>query len=240
VTPARQLDWDGCRNVRDLGGLEAAGGRRTRWGAVVRADDPGRLTAAGWSALRAHGIRTIVDLRNDDERPATAVPGPAGLAGVHLPLDDAADTEFWRFCWDHGLDGTPLYYRPFLERKPERCAAAVAAVARARPGGVLVHCGIGRDRTGLVALLLLALVGVAPGEIAADYELSSERLRALRGVAAGHRQRWSPEDALARHGTSARAAILAVLASVDVEAHLRGAGLRDDDLVALRARLLDA
>jgi protein-tyrosine phosphatase len=61
---------------------------------------------------------------------------------------------FWRRVWDEGLDGTPLYYRPFLEEKAERCAAAVAALADARTGGVLVHCGIGRDRAGLVALLL--------------------------------------------------------------------------------------
>ena len=84
---------------------------------------------------------------------------PTPVATVHVPMDDVDDTRFWREMWDGGLDGTPLYYRPFLERKPERCVAAVAAVADAPPGGVLVHCGIGRDRTGLVALLLLALVG---------------------------------------------------------------------------------
>ena len=116
------------------------------------------LTPAGWAALRGH---TIVDLRNDDERQGPAAPGAAGLAVVHVPLDDLADSAFWRRVWDEGLDGTPLYYRPFLERKPERCAAAVAAVADARPGGVLVHCTVGRDRAGLVTLLLLALAGVA-------------------------------------------------------------------------------
>ena len=91
------------------------------------------LTPAGRAALRGHGIRTIVDLRNDDERQGPAAPGAAGLAVVHVPLDDLADSAFWRRVWDEGLDGTPLYYRPFLERKPERCAAAVAAVADAGP-----------------------------------------------------------------------------------------------------------
>jgi protein-tyrosine phosphatase len=97
-----------------------------------RRPDPGWLVGP-----RGHGIRTILDLRNDDER--TGPVGQAGLTGVHLPLDDVADTGFWRRIWDDGLDGTPLYYRPFLKQKPERCAAAVAAVADARPGGVLVH-----------------------------------------------------------------------------------------------------
>ena len=232
----RHLDWDGCCNARDLGGLRTVDGRETRRGAAVRADAPDRLTPAGWSALRAHGIRTIVDLRNDEERPASAEPGAAGLGTVHVPLDDAADTEFWERCWAEGLDGTPLYYRPFLERKPERCAAAVAAVAQARPGGVLFHCGIGRDRTGLVSMLLLALVGVAPDDIAADYELSADRLRlhfARHGA-----EDPSPQELLARRNTTARAAILATLAWIDVAAQLRGAGLGADDLGAVRARLL--
>ncbi|MBN2146516.1 MAG: tyrosine-protein phosphatase [Anaerolineales bacterium] len=47
----RVLQWDGCINVRDLGGLRTGDGRTTRWGAVVRSDTPARLTAAGWSPL---------------------------------------------------------------------------------------------------------------------------------------------------------------------------------------------
>ena len=67
MTPHRHLDWNGCFNVRDLGGLPAADGRLTRWGAVVRADAVDRLTESGWAALQAHGIRTVIDLRNDSE-----------------------------------------------------------------------------------------------------------------------------------------------------------------------------
>jgi hypothetical protein len=63
----RHLDWDGCFNVRDLGGLPTAGDHVTRRGAPVRADSLAGLSAAGWDALRAHGVRTVVDLRNDDE-----------------------------------------------------------------------------------------------------------------------------------------------------------------------------
>ena len=59
----RILNWDGCTNARDLGGLHTLDGRQTRWQAVVRSDTPSRLTAAGWSALYAYGIRTIITLR---------------------------------------------------------------------------------------------------------------------------------------------------------------------------------
>ena len=58
---------------------------------MVRSDDPARLSPAGWSALRAHGVRTIVDLRNDGERSGPVAEGAAGLATVHVPMDDLAD-----------------------------------------------------------------------------------------------------------------------------------------------------
>jgi protein-tyrosine phosphatase len=231
----RNLDWDGVYNARDLGGLRAADGRATRWGALIRSDNLDSLTPAGWSALREHGIRTIVDLRNDDERQARS--RPAGVAAVHVPLDDLADTEFWA-CWGRGLHATPLYYQAFLDRKPERCAAAVADVARAEPGGVLVHCVGGRDRTGLIALLLLALVGVAGEDIAADYELSLDRLGRLHAALGEDDPRQRINELLARQNTSIRASILASLDSLDAEAYLRDAGLTDQDLAAVRARLL--
>ena len=174
----RHLDWDGCLNARDLGGLPAAGGHETRRAAIVRADAPDCLTADGWSAVQAHGIRTIVDLRNDDERTPDLALRPDGLTTLRLPLDGSEDREFWD-RWSSGAQfGTPLYYRAFLDRFPERTARIVAAIAQAPPGGVLVHCVVGRDRTGLVTMLLLALVGVAPDDIAADYALSGERLPA--------------------------------------------------------------
>ena len=75
------------------------------------------------------------------------------------------------------LWGTPLYYREALERWPERHVAAIKTVAQARPGGVLFHCIRGHDRTGIIALLLLALVGVRPEDIATDYELSPDPFR---------------------------------------------------------------
>lgn len=174
----RHLDWEGCFNVRDLGGLRTTDGRETRWGRVVRADALDGLTAAGWAALSAYGVGTVIDLRNDDELSADVAPRPASVRTLRLPLDGSEDREFWNI-WDSGPQfGTPLYYRPHLERFPERSAAVIAAIARAEPGGVAFHCGGGRDRAGQVTMLLLALVGVAPDDIATDYALSAERLPA--------------------------------------------------------------
>ncbi len=196
-----------------------------------------RLTRPGWDALEAHGVRTVVDLRNEDEREPDLTPRPARLTTVHVPLDDVADKEFWDRCHAEELDGTPLYYRPFAERKPERCAAAVAAIARAEPGGVLIHCVGGRDRTGLVSLLVLALVGVAPEEIAADYELSNTRLPPFWAERGMEDQRPAIRAALDRHGTSARTEVLDLLSSLDAAACLRAGGLSTADLGALEDRL---
>ncbi|GGN49703.1 hypothetical protein FHR83_009098 [Actinoplanes campanulatus] len=158
---------------------------------------------------------------------------PQGITVIRVPLDDNDDAAFWYSILDDDVDGTPLYYRPFLERKAARCVAAVTAVARAAPGGVVVHCGIGRDRTGLVSLLLLALAGVGAEAIIADYTVSEERLR---------RYFEADDDPvaarLALRGTTIAEALNELLGDVDVEACLLAAGLRPGDLTALRERLL--
>ena len=90
-----------------------------------------------------------------------------------------------------------------------------------------MHCAAGRDRTGLISMLVLALAGVVPEEIAADYALSAD----CRDP--------NPElDAfLAGEGMTTSDAIIAVLAALDAEGYLRAAGVGEDDLAALRRRL---
>jgi protein-tyrosine phosphatase len=235
---SRHLDWEGAFNVRDLGGLPAVDGAQTRWGAVVRGDAPDRLSAAGWSALEAHGVRTIVDLRNEDERGRDLIRRPAAVATVHVPLDALEeDPAFWERWRDGPQFATPLYYRAHLERFPERSARVVAAVAAAPPGGVLIHCVGGRDRTGQIAMLMLALAGVAPQTIAADYELSAARLRARYELLGEPDQGPLLADHLAAQGTTATEVILATLAALDVEATLRAGGLSREEIDAARRRL---
>ena len=236
----RHLDWDGCFNVRDLGGLPAAGGRRTRWGALVRADTLSGLSAAGWQALLEHGVRTVVDLRNDEERAEDRAPRPAEIETVHAPLDGRDDRAFWAAIEQRLEFGTPLYYRAHLLRKPQLSAAAVAAVARAVPGGVAFHCVGGRDRSGQLAMLLLALAGVPAEEIGADYELTRARLAVLFAQLGQEDQGEELAAYLADRGTTGAGAIVATLSSLDVEQTLKGGGLTDEDLAALRERMLEA
>ena len=240
MVTSRHLDWEGCFNSRDLGGLATIAGGETRFARIVRSDSLATLAASGWAALERYGIRTVVDLRNEEEIGADAAPRPDSIETVHVPLDASEDREFWDI-WEAGPQfGTPLYYRPHLERFPERSAAVIRAIARARPGGVAFHCVGGRDRAGQVAMLVLALAGVEPEEIARDYELSIARLAPLYAA----RGQPDPEEELAsflrERGTSAGAVIVATLAELDVEAMLLAGGLEPADVTHLRERLLAA
>jgi protein-tyrosine phosphatase len=233
----RDLCWDGGYNVRDLGGLPTVDGRETARGAVLRSASPQLLTAQGWAALYEYGVRTIVDLRNDDELTPDAAPRPDGLRTVHQPLDGVEDTEFWDY-WGQGRHGTPLYYEPWLDRFPQRAAAVVRTIAQAPPGGVLVHCGAGRDRTGIVTMLVLSLVGVPAEVIAADHDLCAERLRPLSVALGRHDEQPAIERILAEAGTTVAELIVTALAGLDVRGYLRGGGAAESDLDALRVRLL--
>jgi protein-tyrosine phosphatase len=221
----RILVWDGCTNVRDLGGLSTIDGRMTLWKAVVRSGTPARLTEAGWTALYAYGIRTIITLRTygmtEDELNFT--PPYSDIAIVQAAIEDVTDTEFLQQWAASDLWCTPLYYPDALRRWPERHAAVISAVARAQPGGVLFHCVRGHDRTGIIALLLLTLAGVAQDEIIADYELSPDPER---------------DDILAREHSSVRDALLGALTGLNIDSYLSMGGVSQDDLAAVRKRLL--
>jgi hypothetical protein len=205
---------------RDLGGLATTDGRAIRPGALVRARSLDHLREDGWAALHAIGVRTLIDLRNDDER--SAAPAPDGISAIHLPLD-GSDEAFWDEWSADWRFGTPVYYAPHISRFPERSLAVLTAIAYARPGGVLFHCMGGRDRTGMITMLVLALLDVAPEDIAADYELSAGLCDDAVTVTEG----------LTRAGTTARAELLRALEALDLNA-LVAADLR----AALRARLL--
>ena len=234
----RDLDWEGCYNVRDLGGIPLAGGRETRWRAAVRADSLHKLTDDGWAALVDHGVRTVIDLRNDYEHVPDIAARPPEVTTVQLPLDGIEDREFWDPIVSGPQFGTPIYYRGHLERMPDRSAAVLRTIARAGPGGVAFHCVGGRDRTGQITILLLALAGASADQIVADYERSDERLAPMWAANGGPDEASVNAEFLAERHTTAAELILALLDTVDLPATLGTAGLTDADAEALRARLV--
>jgi len=179
----RALTWEGCLNVRDLGGLPTAAGGTTRHGAVVRADSVRQLSDVGWAALVGYGIGRIVDLRWQSELAADP-PRDLPVDTVHIPLFPEPDSDLWHEI-DSIDEASPdattakgAVYLECLERFAPSFVSAVGAVVGTPAGGVLVHCMGGKDRTGLVSALLLRLAGVSVSDIAEDYALSGENLRA--------------------------------------------------------------
>jgi hypothetical protein len=256
---SRELRWDGCLNVRDLGGLPAADGAATRFGSVVRSDSVEHLSPAGWASAAAYGVRTVVDLRIVNERnrfpPLTKAPESRGqrsdhdIRTVRVSVLGDPDPGLGRHLDAIGarhtleVEATRAVYAEMLDRFHVRFAEAVRVVADAGPGCVIVHCHAGKDRTGLVVALLLAVAGVTRDAIAADYAVSAGNLSALA-------QEWIDEagDAAKREQrrricSSPAQAMLDVLAALDsghggAEPYLTAGGLAEAELERIRERLL--
>ena len=247
---SRSLAWDGCFNVRDLGGLETAAGGRTRRGAVVRADNVRRLTAAGWESALGHGVRRLVDLRFEGEGAGEPSP-PDDVEVVAVSLFGPPDPGRAKKFDDRMRDADDVAavfatsYINTLERSPGVIVEAVAAVADSDPGqGVVVHCFAGKDRTGIIAALLLGVAGVPDEIVAADYAASGPGVEAL---SAPWFAKADSDEVLAlrrRVVQAPHAAMAAVLAWLradrgGADAYLRDAGLTDAQLERLRVRLIE-
>jgi protein tyrosine/serine phosphatase len=243
---SRDLAWDGCLNVRDLGGHTTEDDGETRYGAIVRADSLYQLTEGGWRSLVEYGIRTVVDLRMDEEREQDPPPGaPVDLLHISLFDDDKEVFEEVDAAAEAAPDvasATRDVYVLFLEHFKANVATAIRAVANAPEGGVVVHCMGGKDRTGLVTALLLELAGVDKEQIAADYALSEERLRPRHELWFAEAETQAERRRLERIAQTPAASIVGVFEELErrygsAEGYLRDAGVSDDDLARARARL---
>jgi protein tyrosine/serine phosphatase len=237
----RALAWDACLNARDLGGLTTADGRRVRRGALVRSDQLCRLSDGGRTALVAHGVRTVIDLRtpSEVERDPDPIWHEHGVDYLNIPQQDGQLWQESEWIARTRAERDAMA----LDRRAEHIVAMARAVANAAPGGVLIHCLAGKDRTGIAVALLLGLVGVSEADIAADYALSEAALAAERAAAL----EAAPDDearARLERSYDARAeTMLATLAHLrtrhgGAEAYLVRAGLERDAIDRIHARLL--
>jgi protein tyrosine/serine phosphatase len=246
----RDLVWDGCLNVRDLGGLPIADGGETRRGAVVRSDSVRQLSDDGWRALVNHGIGLVVDLRGDHEREEDP-PAELPVEVVHVPFMEASDAEWEEIAGEldaattaapDDATATRDAYLIFLEHFKDNVAAALRAVAHAPEGGVVIHCAGGKDRTGLLTAFLLHLAGVDQETIAEDYALSEERLRERHEAWFEAAESEEELQRLRRIAQTPPESMLGVFEELKrryggVEEYLREAGVSDGELEFARARL---
>jgi protein-tyrosine phosphatase len=250
LPPERDLVWDGCLNVRELGGHPTGDGNETKFGEIVRSDSVSQLTDAGWEALVAHGVRTVVDLRGDHEREEDP-PRELPVDVVHVPFMEANEEEWQEIAEAIETAATAApdvetstrdVYVIFLERFKGNVAAAIREVARAPAGGVVVHCVGGKDRTGLLTAFLLHVAGVPEEEIAEDYALSEERLRPRHEAWFEAAESDEELERLQRIAQTPAGSMLGVFRELErrygsVEGYLRDAGVEEEDLERVRSRL---
>jgi protein-tyrosine phosphatase len=171
-TPRRHHACDGAFNVRDLGGYPSAGGRHTRWGVLFRADALHRSPNATTKVGATLGWRTVLDLRSTTEV-AAGYYHSGGVEVLHLPVLE----ELWDVSGvDHGLDAVEYLttrYLQMLDVGAPAFRAAVSVLADTDRLPAVFHCAAGKDRTGVLAALVLSALGVGDDDIAADYHLSA-------------------------------------------------------------------
>jgi protein-tyrosine phosphatase len=245
---SRDLAWDGLLNARDLGGHPTEDGGETRFDRIVRADSVRQLTDQGWKAVVDYGVRTIVDLRSNEEL-AEDPPAELPVDAVHVSFFDDRPEVFEEVegasegAADHAA-ATRDVYLIFLEHFRTNVAAAIRAVAQAPEGGVVVHCHGGKDRTGLVSAFLLRLAGVSIADIATDYALSEERLRTRHEQWFARAADERELERLHRISKTPASSMVDVLEELErrygsIAGYLRAGGATDDDLDGARARLRD-
>ena len=240
--PRRVLSLDYAQNVRDLGGYSTADGRTTAWGRCVRSGDMDQLSTGDRQALVAHGVDTVIDLRMEKE--IAAAPNRFQDSGdVHFVIHD-----FWGRRFDNYRSrnkGAPpevkladLYCQGLVQSA--FVMAAIMRTVAAADGGVAFHCRSGKDRTGLVAAFLLDLAGVPRTVICEDYGLTAALLTSPDAD-----KQLDPKQPGAYLRGCAPETMDRTLAFVDetfggVHAYLKQEGVKDVELNAIRAKLVEA
>ncbi|MCQ4043279.1 tyrosine-protein phosphatase [Streptantibioticus rubrisoli] len=175
----RHIAFECLHNFRDLGGYQTVDGRTVRWGRLFRSDSLGKLQGQDWDRFLALDVRTVIDLRYPWEiRRSGRVPPYEGLVYHNLSIEHRP--------YDQAGLAPEVEPAPFLADKYTEVAHdGVKELRRALEIvaddtlPLVFHCHSGKDRTGLLAMLILALIGVREDDIVADFaltELATERL----------------------------------------------------------------
>ncbi len=246
----RCMQWGNCYNVREIGGYRTQLGGHTRWRAFIRADNLGRLTPEGKDALVSYGVETIIDLR--DRREVEISPtieiassnNPTSLTIINLPLMEM-DSESGTGNFYH-LTSIEELYLWMLGSFQSNIARIMKGIADSKDGTVAFYCHSGKDRTGLIAAMLLDVVHVPGSIIAEDYALSSRLLEPARETLFADFA-LTPErrEKLKSFMGSPPGAILAALHYINstygsVVDYLLSGGVTTDDLYRIKSRFLAA
>lgn len=193
LKPSRHLSLEGSLNTRELGGYPAAWGN-TRWQRLLRSDSLHQLSEADQQALLEYGVRTIIDLRGADElREAPNVfDEHPKVVYFNIPLFAPLSRNN-----GSGVSSSPDFdlgtlYCLALDHCQETIGRVLELLAQAEDGVSVFHCTAGKDRTGIIAALLLSLAEVDESTIITDYVLTAQHIEPmiaqlrLKAIQQGH------------------------------------------------------
>ena len=245
----RWLPIEGCVNFRDLGGYRNSQGQTVRWRRLFRSDALQDMTPSdAVYAMEELGIRLVVDLRNPDEAERDGrgpLPG-LGATYTHHPL--LLERGFPPFTGGDVVERLSSTYQWLIHNSGPRVADAVNAIAASvhpEPveGGsaVVFHCSAGKDRTGLLAAMVLEVLGVDAETIRADYLLTNEAVEGiLRRIKA-----MQPDASPTTQSLAAQPLAFQVFQDTlrgeyaGAKAYLQRHGVTDETLERLRSSLLE-
>jgi protein-tyrosine phosphatase len=243
---ARFVDLTGAHNFRDLGGLPTRDGAHTRAGVMFRSDALHHLEPTDVDRLLALGMRSVIDLRSRVELERTGR-GPleaTDIAWLHAPLSHS----------DAGVQVLPpalvegdlgRHYSESLAERTDTLVEIITHLAAAENLPAVFHCTAGKDRTGMVAALVLSLVDVDDEVIVEDYALTDDRMalviERIRSSGDFPEQLAPAAARIARAEASSMHTFLAAVARTygDATGWARSAGIADDVIASLRAVLVE-
>jgi protein-tyrosine phosphatase len=171
-SPLVRLPLEHVKNCRDLGGYPTPMGN-TRWGRFLRCGDMGQINFEEKEYLYAYGVRTIIDLRTPEECEVSPNPIQYDARFNYLTFDLIPRKNPSEHFLTSDLSRMTLgdLYIRILDAN-ERVGAVLEMIAANDEGALLFHCTAGKDRTGVIAMLLLGLAGVTNEDILANYQVS--------------------------------------------------------------------
>ena len=230
------LRFPGLLNLRDLGGHPTRDGAKTRSRSLLRADDLVQLTDEGMRALADYGVRTVIDLRWPGEvavRPHPVV-GHASVRYHNISLLASDETQWASLT---GECTKEMWKCMVLEHTRPQLKEVLDVIADATDEPLVFHCVAGKDRTGLIAALLLALADVEPDAIAADYAASTTHLVDAYLLRYTNLQRAEIFEALRCPEEGVHNMLTYLVQYGGAAGYLRAIGLSDAKIAKLRARL---
>lgn len=240
----RRLLTERVHNMRELGGYATTGGSLTQWRRFIRSDAPLSMTADDAAYLRDYGVRTVIDLRTPDEaawQPCILQNAP-GFEYANISFTDD-------FTYLGAADYCPRDHLVPVIKGSHRAGEVLSNMARS-DGAVLFFCYAGKDRTGMIAALLLLTAGVPVEDVTADYQVTYTYIRsklasrandvgwrnAPLDVSAHNRKR--PEGLRRTEPEWIEPFIEYVLGFGGIDAFLTHIGLSAGEIAALRQKLV--